>query len=236
MENGLVSVIIPVYNGERYLPFAIESVLQQEYRHHEIVVVDDGSSDSTERIARSYAEVRYIAQENQGPAAARNAGIRAAKGEFIAYLDHDDVWLPTLLSVHVGYLRSHPEIGFTVCTGRCFLDEGIGRPGWVEPRQLEEDQAFLGAQVVRRSAFDRVGLLDPSYRLAEDTDWTFRAEEAGIRRAVLPDPVFRRRIHAGNVSHDWQLANRCLLRSTRAAMQRKRLRQSAGTQGDEVVH
>ena len=232
MDRGLVSVIIAVYNGERYLSCAIESVLQQEYRPFEIVVVDDGSVDRTAQIARSYDEVRYIFQENQGPAAARNAGIRAADGEFVAYLDHDDLWLPNLLSVHIDYLHSHPEVGFTICTGRWFLDEAIERPGWVEAKQLEEDQALLSAQVVRRSVFDRVGLFDPTYRMAEDTDWAFRAEEAGVARAILPDVVFGRRIHATNLSHDWQTAYRYLLRCTRASMERKRAREA--TSGEDI--
>ena len=232
VEGPLVSVIIPVYNGERYLSSAIESVLQQKYRPLEILVVDDGSVDESAHVAQSYTEVRYIYQENRGPAGARNTGIMAANGEFIAYLDHDDAWLPNLLEVHIGYLLSHPEVGFTICTGRCFLDDGIERPGWVEPEELQEDRALLGAQVVRRSAFDRVGLLDSTYRLAEDTEWVFRAEDAGVPRAVLPDLVFRRRIHSGNVSHDWQAAYKQLLRCTRAAMQRRRSRETAGAQGE----
>jgi GT2 family glycosyltransferase len=132
------------------------------------------------------------------------------------------VWLPNLLTVHIGYLLGHPELGYTICTGRTFLEEGVARPGWIEPRQLEEDQAFLGSQVLRRSVFDRVGLLDPRYRYAEDNDWVNRADEAGIARAILPEPVFRRRIHTGNVSHNWREASTQLLRSTRAAMLRRR--------------
>lgn len=221
-NNSLVSVIVPVYNGDLYLSEAIESVLRQVYKPVEIIVVDDGSDDETPNIAQSYAEVRYMRQDNSGPSAARNTGIRAAHGKFIAYLDHDDIWLPNLLQVHISYLLSHPDIGFTICTGQWFLEEGVEKPAWVERAQLDEHSPLLSAQVLRRCVLERVGLFDPSYRLAEDTEWLFRAEEAGIAHAVLPDLVFRRRIHSSNASHDWQAAYRQLLRSTRAAMQRRR--------------
>lgn len=91
MNRPLVSVIIPVYNGEHYLSFAIRSVLQQDYYPFEIIVVDDGSTDKSGNIARSFKEVHYIYQPNHGVAVARNVGVTAAQGEFIAFLDQDDL-------------------------------------------------------------------------------------------------------------------------------------------------
>ena len=99
MDKPLVSVIVPVYNGEHYLSFAIHSILRQDYHPSEVIVVDDGSTDNSANIARSFKEVRYIHQSNQGVAMARNVGIAAARGEFIAFLDADDLWTPNKLSI-----------------------------------------------------------------------------------------------------------------------------------------
>src|SRR4029079_2498347 len=107
-ENPLVSVIVPVYNGERYLREALESVFAQTYRAIEVIVVDDGSPDDSGTIGQSFPEVRYIHQTNQGVAAARNNGIEAARGEFFAFLDQDDLWVPEKLNVQVEYFLGHP--------------------------------------------------------------------------------------------------------------------------------
>src|SRR5213078_156464 len=112
-EQPLVSVIIPVYNGARYLRAALESVFAQTYRPIEVIVVDDGSGDDSGVIAQSFPDVHFIHQENQGVAAARNHGFDAARGEFIAFLDQDDLWTPEKLKVQVNYLLNHPDVGYT---------------------------------------------------------------------------------------------------------------------------
>src|ERR1043165_3045241 len=122
--NPLVSVIIPVYNGARHLRAALESVFAQTYRSFEVIVVDDGSVDESAIIAQSFPEVRYIHQTNCGVAAARNHGIEAARGEFLAFLDQDDLWTPDKLRLQIEYLLSHPEIGYTLTRQKFFLDPG----------------------------------------------------------------------------------------------------------------
>ena len=106
MGKPLVSVIIPVYNGERYLEAALKSVIEQDYCPIEIIVVDDGSTDKSAEIAKYFKEIQYIFQSNKGPgpANARNTGIRAVKGEYIAFLDADDIWMPNKLSIQMNYL------------------------------------------------------------------------------------------------------------------------------------
>ncbi|MGE5294771.1 MAG: glycosyltransferase family 2 protein [Solirubrobacterales bacterium] len=112
MHTPRVSVIIPTYNRATYVPRAIDSVLSQKYRDLEIIVVDDGSKDNTREVVAAYgAPVRYIFQENQGPGAARNQGIRVAAGAYLAFLDSDDVWMPTFLEKTVSALDEHPEVG-----------------------------------------------------------------------------------------------------------------------------
>src|SRR6476660_1471039 len=113
-EKPLVSVIIPVYNGTCYLRAALESVFAQTYRPFEVIVVDDGSLDDSGVIAQSFDDVRYIHQENQGVAAARNNGIEVARGEFLAFLDQDDLWTPEKLKLQMGHLLSDPELGYTL--------------------------------------------------------------------------------------------------------------------------
>ena len=106
-----VSVIIPTYNRSKYVTKAIDSVLAQTYRDFEIIVVDDGSTDNTKEVLKPYTDrIKYLYQENTGVSAARNAGIRAAGGQWIAFLDSDDEWLPEKLSIQMDYLSRHNEI------------------------------------------------------------------------------------------------------------------------------
>lgn len=117
MTAPRVSVIIPTYNRVSYIRRAIDSVLSQTYRDFEVIVVDDGSSDSTKDVVAGYgAAVRYVFQQNQGPGAARNHGIRVAAGAYLAFLDSDDAWLPNFLEKTVSALEEHPEVD-VVATG-----------------------------------------------------------------------------------------------------------------------
>src|SRR6267154_1483950 len=111
-----VSVVIPVYNGERYLADAIQSVLDQTYQKFEVIVVDDGSTDGSARVAKRFGgAIRYVHQSNGGVSKARNTGITLAQGTYLAFLDQDDLWLPDKLAVQVAYLDSHPEVGVVYC-------------------------------------------------------------------------------------------------------------------------
>ncbi len=125
MQGPLVSVIVPVYNGERYLTKTIQSVLTQDYQPIEIIVVDDGSTDRTAEIVRAQPNIHYIYQNNRGVSAARNTGIAAAQGEFLAFLDADDMWVPQKLSVQVSYLTQHPDVGFVYAYRRMIIEEGV---------------------------------------------------------------------------------------------------------------
>lgn len=128
MTAPLVSVIMAVRNGERFLRQAIESVLAQDYRPIEIILIDGQSLDRTAEIARAYLDIHYIYQENRGIANAYNIGVTAAQGEFVAFLSHDDLWLPNKLSVQVNYLIAHPDIEYTVAATQFFLEPGYSFP------------------------------------------------------------------------------------------------------------
>src|SRR5215475_2242760 len=105
----LISCIVPVYNGEKYLAEAIETIVQQSYRPLEIIIADDGSTDGTAKVAERYSNLlRYLRQDNAGTAAARNLGLSAAVGEFVAFLDADDLWHPEKLARQMGRFEARP--------------------------------------------------------------------------------------------------------------------------------
>lgn len=201
-ERPLVSVIIPVHNGGRYLRAALESVFAQTYHPFEVIVVDDGSTDDSGLIAQSFPEVIYIHQENQGVAAARNNAIEAAQGEFFAFLDQDDLWTTEKLKLQIAYLLSHSEAGYTLTQQQFFLDPGATIPAWFRKELLSEVHTgwVLGTMVVRRTAFEKVGNFATGYSAASDGDWFFRAKAAEISMAVVPELLLLKRIHSGNES------------------------------------
>ena len=201
-EHPLVSVIIPVYNGARYLREALESVFAQTYRPIEVIVVDDGSIDDSGVIAQSFPEVHYIHQATQGVAAARNNGIEAARGEYFAFLDQDDLWIPEKLKVQIDYLLSHPNLGYTLTQQKYFLDPGGTLPPWFRKELFDSVHTgwVLGTLVVRGTIFEQVGNFATGYSAANDSDWFFRAKAARIPMAVVPELLLHKRIHDANDS------------------------------------
>jgi len=225
-----ISVIIPVYNGERFLAEAIRSVLDQTLPPDEIIVVDDGSTDGTAQIVAELAAtaavpVRYVFQENQGPAAARNHGIRLAGGDFLAFLDADDLWLPEKLERQIAHLTQEPTADGVICHVESFVEPG-GQwpPGRNRALFDQRPPAYLpSALLVSRKTFDRVGLFDPTYRAGEDTEWFARAFAAGMTFVVTPTALLRRRFHSANLSHSTTAATAIqLVHILRDSLQRRR--------------
>ncbi len=234
MEAEMVSVIVPTYNGEKYLAGALGSILTQDYRQIEVVVVDDGSTDSTASIARSYLQVRYLYQAHQGLPAARNTGLANCTGELIAFLDADDYWPPDKLRIQTSYLAGHPELGCVIGKLLNFLQDGITRPGWIsEPLMTDEGGGWsLGASLTRRWVFDRVGQFDVLYPYCDDLDWLIRMAEAKIPWDVIPGIFLHRRIHTSNMSSDRQAVTRAEFRIMKAHMDRIRSKGTKPRPGD----
>jgi glycosyltransferase involved in cell wall biosynthesis len=222
--NPLVSVIVPVYNGEKFLAEALDSVAAQDYAPLDVLVVDDGSTDTTAQIAQARPAVRYLHQANQGNGAAKNTGLAAAAGDFIAFLDADDVWLPGKLRAQMDALLAHPETGFVLCKMEHFLEPGAQWPAaFNEAHYRGQPTAYLpSALLARRAVFERVGSFDPAIRISNDSDWFFRARDAGVTLEVLPQVWLRRRIHPGNVSQQAEAVSAELLKLVRASLGRKR--------------
>lgn len=200
----LVSVVMPVYNGERWLAEAIGSVLGQTYGPLELIAVNDGSMDGSAVILARYPQVVSIHQPNAGNAVARNRGVAAARGAFIGFIDQDDLWTPDKVAVQVERLREHPELGYVLGLQRMFLEPGHSRPAWMPARLLDEAHpGYLpGTLLVRRGTLDEVGHFDPSVRNGSDMDWFLRANEAGVRMAVVETVVMEKRVHDENLSAD----------------------------------
>jgi hypothetical protein len=197
----LISVIIPVYNGARFLAQAVDSVLAQQYPCVEIIVVDDGSTDDVAAaVAALPVDVRLFRQDNAGPAAARNRGIRDASGDYIAFLDVDDLWPQNNLGVLADALLRDPQL--QVVGGHAqmmILDEASGRFEYRgNPR--ESFPYYIGAALYRRDVFRRVGLFDAHMRMAEDTDWYQRLHESGLRSEKLGQVTLLVRRHGANMT------------------------------------
>ncbi len=234
MDNLLVSVIVPVYNGELYLAAALDSIFAQDYSPFEVILVDDGSTDETATIASCYPGVRYFYQANQGPATARNNGVAMARGEFLTFADSDDTCTPNRLQVQVGYLLAHPDAGYVLSHQRDFLEPGAIAPAWLSPELMLSGQPCwgTGSLMVRRDLFSQVGGFDPRFLTGEDIDWFVRAKDAGIVGVMLPETLLLRRIHGANLSECGGESN--LLKILRASISRQRAyraEQPAGVEG-----
>ena len=200
----VVSVIMPLHNGEAFLAEALASVLGQVEADFEVILVDDGSSDGTRRIAeyheRKHPSVRLLSQGNAGVTVARNRGVAVARGEYLAFLDQDDRWRPEALATHLCAFGLEPALAYTVAHQRCFLEPGADCPDWFRLQPLGEPlPAFLpGGLMVRRSVFAELGGFDPRYPISSDADWFARARDAGLPMRLLPDVTLERRIHRAN--------------------------------------
>jgi glycosyltransferase involved in cell wall biosynthesis len=220
----LVSVIVAVHNGERFLRTALESLERQDYQPFEVIFVDDGSEDGSASIAREFPGIRYVYQENQGLAAARNAGLKLARGEFLAYLDDDDVIPSYKLSRQATYLVDHPEVGCVLGRQEIKLEPGVDPPEWLTRDSIYGDLdgiPFVSA-MIRTHLLREVGGFDPTYRFAEDRDLFVRLREHGVRIEVIPEVLLFRRFHGENMNFRLRPQKHPLLRSLKAKIDRER--------------
>jgi glycosyltransferase involved in cell wall biosynthesis len=211
-------VVIPAYNAARTLREAIESVLAQTLAPASLVVIDDGSTDETATIARSFgAAVQVITQENLGPAAATDRGLAELGEPLVAGLDADDIWFPEKAAHQVAELEADPELDGIFCRARIF-DHGQ-RP---TPDGPSQDLWGRSAMMVRRRALARVGPVDTGVSRAngEMVDWLARGREAGLRFRLAPVALVARRRIPGSLTYGQDAS--ALLPAVRAALLRKR--------------
>jgi glycosyltransferase involved in cell wall biosynthesis len=225
-DYPLVSVVIPVLNGEAYLGAAIDSVLAQDYRPLEVVVIDNGSTDRTIDVVSGYpAPVRLYCELTPGAAAGRQRGVMESRGSFLAFLDADDLWMPKKLTSQIAALQADPGLDMVFGYVQQFhspeLDLQDRRPifygsepapGWTVP-----------AMVIRREAMQRVPFTS-EWRTGEVIDWYIRAMEEGLTAVMLPDLVLRRRLHLGNKSLHDHATRTDYVRFLKASLVRRRAR------------
>ncbi|MCB8778663.1 glycosyltransferase [Planktothrix agardhii 1032] len=212
-----VSVIIPTYNGDRYLSQAIDSVLSQTYSNYEIVIVDDGSTDNTPQIVQHYLDahqspslIRYIVQSNQGVAAVRNRGIKEARGELIALLDQDDVFLPEKLAHQVAYFNTNPNIAI-VNSGWRLIDQNNHNISDIEPWHdlpdltletwITRTPILPSSLMFTRESWQQVGGFNSRFNGVDDVDFIWRLASQGYEAIWLPEITVNYRQHQQTVSN-----------------------------------
>jgi glycosyltransferase involved in cell wall biosynthesis len=211
-----VSIILPAYNSARFLQTTLDSIFAQDYSDYEIIIVDDGSSDDTAAIARRQgSRVRLIQQKNGGISVARNTGLGAAKGQYIAFIDHDDIWHPRKLSAQVKLLE-RADSGVGVCYGEFLIWDGVNPPhfpdsdvsceefvsdlsGWVYHQLLLTNWVLFSTALFRRSVFEVIGKFDRELPPADDWDLVLRASRQ-FQFMRLRSVVALYRHHSGQTS------------------------------------
>lgn len=208
-----VTVVIPAYNAMTYLPETLDSVLKQTFTDFEVLIINDGSKDNIIQWASTITDsrVKLISQTNQGVSAARNTGINTAQGEYIAFLDADDLWEPTKLEKQVQCFESKPEVGL-VYTWTLLVDQQGKSTGTVTASHIEGnvwEKLLLGdvigngsSAMIRRSCFETVGLFDTELSSAEDPDMWARIS-AHYPLAVIKEVLVYYRQRSGSVSRDY---------------------------------
>lgn len=217
----LVSVVMPVYNGAVQIGEALEALLTQTYSPIEVIVVDDGSTDGTVELVRTYPEVRLIQQANAGPAVARNNGVEHSQGQYISFVDHDDVWLPEKVQRQVDLLQANGG-GFATCHVRYVLE--VAPPSWF--RGPADGTPVIGwvpsCWLMDRATWDKVGPFEPSFGHGCDTDWLARARNLHVATLVAEECLVNYRVHAENESGKGATTMQSLTSVLRAQVQRKR--------------
>lgn len=208
-SSPLVSVVIPVFNAERYILETLESVLQQDYPSMEVIVVDDGSTDDTRLLLQGLDHrVKVFHQENSGAAVARNLGIEESSGEFVAFIDSDDLWHPSKLSLQIDYFAKHPDVGLVYNCWKV-IDQKVhiqdpdlfeempatlsdiegSKSGWLYETLITEScVVHTSSAVVKRSVIDAAGRFNQSLRRGQDYDYWIRVSRVAPMaklRAVL---------------------------------------------------
>lgn len=222
--NPFVSAILPVYNGGTFIFESINSILEQDYSPLEIVVIDDGSTDNTAEVVSTFGrDIKYKYQDNQGPAAARNAGLELSQGKLIAFLDVDDLWPPRKLHNQVQTLNTHPHL--QIVMGKTLLFGDLDRLRNKKEFQKENFvviNSFLGCCVVHKAVFDIVGVFDEDLRYGEDLDWLLRAKDHRINIALINEVTLHYRVHANNTMRVAEISDLKLARFIKKTLDRRR--------------
>lgn len=225
MSEPTISIIIPCYNTEDFIREAIDSILAQRINNLEILVIDDGSDHDITPIIKTYDQVELVQQNNAGPSAARNRGLSLAKGEFIAFLDADDLWPKHKLQKQLDYLNLHPTLDLVSGRIQCM---GSSSDHMYTKMYENADQKtmlnfHLGASLYRRAVFDVVGPFDEELRYSEDVDHWFKIVENGLKFEFLNEITLMHRRHETNMTNvPLSSQNTYFLRALKKSMDRRK--------------
>lgn len=218
-----LSVIIPVFNAERHIADAIKSIQAQKYPALEIIAIDDGSTDQSAAILQSFSDVHYSFQPNNGPASARNHGIKLARGEYILFLDADDLFPIKKIQQQLRYFQDNPSLEIVMGKSQFFFEEGANTDAFRFP-----DESYLvlsillGCGFFRRTVFNKVGLFDESLRFSEDFDWYNRVREQEVSLLVTDDVTLYYRRHSTNMTQEMDQLKLKTLMMIKRSLDRRR--------------
>ena len=222
----LISVVLPVFNGEKFIAAAIKSVLNQSFHNIELLVIDDGSRDNTREIVSKFNDVRvhYIYQANKGPASARNNGIERARGDYIAFIDYDDTWYSDKLYKQLEYLKASPFLSAVYCKHNSLFDNPEKEYYWV--RELEHQKRrpneTISSLFVKKALFDKIGKFVDSFKIAEDTDFYFRLIESNMKCEIMDDVLLDILNHDDNISQYIEQNRKYMFQVLASSIKRKK--------------
>ncbi len=208
--NVMISIIIPAYNSAKYLPETIDSILAQGMRDYEIIIIDDGSTDNTREVIDKFnAKIKYIYQKQKGAAAARNRGIRNSRGDYIAFLDADDIWLPQKIRLQMQYFNNNPEISIIYTDAQVFDERGLiwhsanrhmrMYSGKIYYKLFLENFIHTSSVILKRACLERVGLFDESLGPCEDYEFWLRLAR-DYEFAFINKPLVKYRLSSNSFS------------------------------------
>jgi glycosyltransferase involved in cell wall biosynthesis len=222
--NPAISVIIPVWNGARYLREAFDRIRSQSVPDLEVIVVDDESTDETAEIAKSLAGVTYVRQMRSGQSAARNLGVSLSRGRFLAFLDADDLWSRSKLELQLAQFDRRGDLDAVF--GHAIQFSSRDECGRIVPVGAKMPAHLPGAMLIRRASFDRVGPYSSAWQVGEVLDWYARAVDCGLSMVTIDEVVLERRLHDQNLGVTARSPAGDYLKVVRAVLERRRKGQS----------
>lgn len=238
MKNPKISIIVPVYNARATISETLHSLIKQTYQDFEIIIIDDGSADDSAKILKRWVKkdakkFKYFWQRNQGPAAARNKGLKEAKGEFIAWIDADDLWLPKRLESMLKEFNKEPEVAFVSTDARyLYPDNKISKQTYYQINGLPLEYSFkellktnfiFGSPLIKKKVIEKVGFLDENLVRSEDYDYWLRILAKNYKLAIVKEPLALYRFLIDSRSQSYILVNQAELKVLSKASEFKKL-------------
>lgn len=223
-SQPLVSVIVATKNSAEHLEQCLNSIVNNGYRNIEIIMIDAKSTDQTLEIAQKFEQLRVLNQEGLGLYPAWNQAVASAQGEYIAFLDSDDYWLPGKLECQLNLLLSNPEIDYTITHFMFILEDGCELPTGFRRSLLDSKQIgrIPGTLLTRARSFKLVGEFRADLKIAGDVDWFIRAKDFGLSLQILPDIFMHKRVHEDELTAEAELNTSELLQLLGESISRKK--------------